>query len=72
MLSEAEFRHRFCVLDMSARLTDVAMPQALHPLFGEGENAGTRDNACSAVCRMLTSAGDVLPLDQVLPVLMGA
>jgi len=38
---------------------------ALHPLFGAGEDSGTRDNAAGAVARMITSHPHVLPLNQV-------
>lgn len=38
---------------------------ALHPLFGAGEDNGTRDNAAGAVARMITTKPHVLPLNQV-------
>ena len=40
--------------------------QAVHPLFGDGEEDEVRDNACGAISRLLTSPlADQLPLDQV-------
>ena len=45
---------------------------ALHPMFGEEEEPGARDNAAGAVGRMLLAYGGNLPLEQVLPVLLGA
>jgi len=44
----------------------------LHPLFAEEEDSGTRDNAAGALARILTAAGPAVPLDQALPVLLGA
>ena len=38
---------------------------ALHPLFGAGEDNGTRDNAAGAVARMITAKPHALPLNQV-------
>jgi hypothetical protein len=45
---------------------------ALHPMFSEEEEPGARDNAAGAVGRMLLAFGGSLPLEQVLPVLLGA
>ncbi|KAK9828387.1 hypothetical protein WJX81_002836 [Elliptochloris bilobata] len=49
-----------------------AMLQALHPLFGAGEEAGVRDNAAGAVGRLLGVFGGAAPLEAVVPVLLGA
>ncbi|GFH07075.1 importin, partial [Haematococcus lacustris] len=49
--------------------------QALHPLFGPKEAAGTRDNAAGCVGRLLLAAPPaqpLVPVDAVLPVLLGA
>ncbi|BDA47413.1 Importin-4 [Coccomyxa sp. Obi] len=46
--------------------------QALHPLFRAEEDAGTRDNAAGAVGRIIATVGSQVPLEQVLPVLLGA
>lgn len=54
--------------------------QALHPLFGPKEAAGTRDNAVGCVARLLLSAaaaapphgGGLVPLGAVLPVYCSA
>ena len=46
--------------------------QALHPLFGAGEEAGVRDNAAGAVGRLLRVFGGAVPLEAVAPVLLGA
>lgn len=51
------------------------MPQlltALHNLFRPDEAAGAQDNAVGAVGRIMTAVPQALPLDQVLPVLLGA
>lgn len=45
--------------------------QALHPLIQDSDNPATRDNAAGAVGRMLSSMPLQLPLDQVIPVLLG-
>ena len=39
--------------------------QALHPLFGPGQEPGVRDNAAGAVARLLSTFGAHLPLEQV-------
>lgn len=44
----------------------------LHPLFGEDEDSGTRDNAAGALARIIRTAGPAVPLDQAVPVLLGA
>ena len=47
----------------------------LRPLFeasSAGDDGSCMDNACAAVARMIIVAPDALPLDQVLPVLLGA
>ncbi|KAG2492093.1 hypothetical protein HYH03_009587 [Edaphochlamys debaryana] len=48
--------------------------QALFPLFAATETAGVRDNALGCVGRLLTAEGGAagLPLEQVLPVFLGA
>ncbi|KAI8467320.1 MAG: armadillo-type protein [Monoraphidium minutum] len=46
--------------------------QALHPLFQPEEDAGARDNAAGAVGRMLLALGGALPVEQIVPVLVGA
>jgi hypothetical protein len=49
--------------------------QALHPLFGPKEAAGTRDNAAGCVGRLLLLApptAPAIPIEAVLPVLLGA
>lgn len=46
--------------------------QALHPLFGAGEEAGVRDNAAGAVGRLLRVFGGAVPLEAVAPVLLAA
>jgi hypothetical protein len=46
--------------------------QALHALFRPDEEAGARDNAAGAVGRMLLSMGGALPIEQIVPVLVGA
>ncbi len=47
-------------------------PQALHPLFQAGEEAGVRDNAAGAVGRLLAAFGGAVPLEAVAPVLLTA
>lgn len=46
--------------------------QALQPLFSADEEDGPRDNAAGAVARLLSVAAPSLPLDAILPVLIGA
>ena len=46
--------------------------KGLHPLFGDDEDSGTRDNAAGALARILLAAGPAVPLDQAMPVLLGA
>ncbi|KAK9824669.1 hypothetical protein WJX72_012191 [[Myrmecia] bisecta] len=46
--------------------------QALHPLFSEDADPGVRDNAAGAVGRLIIALGAQLPLEQILPVLLGA
>lgn len=51
------------------------MPQllaALHNMFRAEEAAGAQDNAVGAVGRIMTALPQALPLQQVLPVLLGA
>ena len=45
--------------------------QALSPLFSQDERPTTRDNACGAVGRLILALGAHLPVDQVLPVMLG-
>lgn len=47
-----------------------ALLHGLHPLFGEEEEPGARDNAAGAVSRLLLAYGGALPLEQILPVLL--
>jgi hypothetical protein len=49
-----------------------ALLQALHPLFRPEEEPGARDNAAGAVGRMLLALGGALPVEQIVPVLVGA
>uniref|UniRef100_A0A061S2D0 Arm repeat superfamily protein isoform 1 n=1 Tax=Tetraselmis sp. GSL018 TaxID=582737 RepID=A0A061S2D0_9CHLO len=44
----------------------------LHPLFRGDEDPGTRDNAAGALARIVSAAGAAVPLDQAIPVLLGA
>lgn len=44
----------------------------LHPLFQDGEDWGTRDNAAGAVARIVAAAGPAVPLDKALPLVLGA
>lgn len=47
--------------------------QKLHPLFSVASSlSNIRDNACGAVCRMITKAGHAVPLQSVLPVLLAS
>jgi len=48
--------------------------QALSPLFQEVPNTdgAAADNAAAAVCRMVSSAPGAVPLEQVLPAVLGA
>ena len=46
--------------------------QRMHPLFTNQPVPEVTDNACGAVCRMITAGGAQLPLDKVLPVLLSA
>jgi len=46
--------------------------QALHALFRPEEEPGPRDNAAGAVGRMLLAMGAALPVEQIVPVLVGA
>eukprot|EP00898_Chlorokybus_atmophyticus_P005187 jgi/Chlat1/566/Chrsp103S01005 len=68
----------FCIGKLCEHGTDQALPymsqvlQALHPLFGPEEEAGVRDNAASAVARIIMARREALPLAQILPVLMNA
>lgn len=46
--------------------------QALQPLFSSDEEPGPRDNAVGAVANMLSVAAAHLPLEQIMPVYLGA
>eukprot|EP00891_Asterochloris_glomerata_P009671 jgi/Astpho2/9671/e_gw1.00146.14.1_t len=46
--------------------------QVLSPLFSQDERPTTRDNACGAVGRLILALGAHMPVDQVLPVMLGA
>ncbi|KAL1920186.1 uncharacterized protein VTP21DRAFT_1332 [Calcarisporiella thermophila] len=48
-----------------------ALLHALHPLFHGQTLPNVTDNACGAVCRMISARPDAVPLDDVLPVLVG-
>lgn len=45
---------------------------ALHPLFQDQVLANATDNATGAVARLILAHPDAMPLDQVLPVFVGA
>ena len=45
--------------------------QALSPLFSQDERPTTRDNACGAVGRLILALGAHMPVNQVLPVMLG-
>jgi len=68
----------YCAGVLAANCTAAMQPyfgpllQALQPLFSEEEEAGARDNAAGAVARMLAAAPGALPLEAILPVLLGA
>eukprot|EP00899_Mesostigma_viride_P014208 jgi/Mesvir1/22789/Mv14177-RA.1 len=57
--------------DHAAKLCPQLL-QKLHPLFFSSEEGGVRDNAVSAVCRMMMACPQQIPLAQVLPVLLDA
>lgn len=43
----------------------------LHPLFGPSKT-NMRDNACGAVCRLISAMPNAMPLEHVLPVVLGS
>jgi hypothetical protein len=47
-----------------------AILQLLSPLFNNQPVANITDNACGAVCRMIMTRPDAIPLDDVLPVIL--
>ncbi|KAL0079053.1 armadillo-type protein [Phycomyces blakesleeanus] len=57
-------------LDLSSQYP--AILTALHPLFQNQSLPNTTDNATGAVARLILAHPDALPLDQVLPVFLGA
>ncbi|KAF9423604.1 hypothetical protein BGZ94_008252 [Podila epigama] len=49
-----------------------ALLTAVYPLFQNQEMVNVTDNACGAVARMIMAHPNAVPLDQVLPVFVGA
>ena len=74
----------FCIGVLCQHGGATVAPRYLHfltglrPLFealpagASGDDGSCMDNACAAVARMINAGADALPLDQVLPVLLGA
>jgi hypothetical protein len=46
--------------------------QLLHPLFGGDKNTNMQDNACGAVCRLISAQSGSIPLDHVIPVILSS
>lgn len=49
-----------------------ALLTALYPLFHDQELVNVTDNACGAVARLIMAHPNAIPLEQVLPVFVGA